>query len=277
MRASAGRALPALTQSHRARPVRGPGGSRPVRPAHPPSPAGARHPTRSFADTFALLAECLLVGVYVLVASLPVVTVPAALAAGTAHLRRHLAGQGTEIGRFVRDWWAAVRDLWVLGAAGLALAGTLALNVQVAASGLLPGGPAVRWLSLAVGVASAVVVVRVAGAWSMPDDDRGRAPAASVPGVPGARSRAAGPTAWPDDDRGRAPAQGDGPAHHLRRARALVLLAARSTGADPAGSLLLVVAIGLCGVLVWMLTPLVAVVGGLLCLAVIAVESRALS
>ncbi|MBO0609310.1 hypothetical protein [Myceligenerans salitolerans] len=203
-------------------------------PGHPPQPVDAAGPApaaRTFSDGFALLAECLLVGVYVLLASLPVVTLPAALAAGAAHLRRHLAGQATDLGRFARDWRAAVRELWGVGAAGLVLAGVLAVNVQVAASGLLPGGPAVRWLSVAVGAVAGVVVLRVSGAWSSPA---------------------------------------------VRDSRVLdrVARAARSVPADPAGSVLLVVAIGLCALLVWMLTPLVGVVGGLLCLAVVAVEFR---
>ncbi|WP_201850149.1 hypothetical protein [Myceligenerans indicum] len=196
---------------------------------HAPPPRS----TRTFADTFALLAECLLVGIYVLVASLPVVTLPAALAAGTAHLRRHLAGRGTDIGRFARDWWDAVRALWLLGVAGVVLAAVLGVNAQIAASGMLPGGAAVRGASLAAGAVAAVVVLRTAGAW---------------------------------------PRLGDGA---WGTARGLVAGGMRDAGKDPAGSLLLLVALGLCGLLVWMLTPLIAVVGGLLCLAVVAVEARA--
>ncbi|RPF23089.1 hypothetical protein [Myceligenerans xiligouense] len=224
-----------------------------VRPAHPVGPAysvgpgrpaGVARGPRTFSDGFALLAECLLVGVYVLIASLPVITVPAALAAGTAHLRRHLAGQGTGIGWFARDWWAAVRDLWVLGVAGPALAGILALNAEVVASGLLPGGQAVRWGGLAVAVVSAVVILRVAGVWSVSDDGGRAHPGRSLV------ERSA------------------------RSLGGLVSFGTRQAREDLVGTLLLVVAIGLCGVLVWMLTPLIAVVGGLLCLAVVAVGSR---
>ncbi len=50
--------------------------------------------------------------------------------------------------------------------------------------------------------------------------------------------------------------------------------AARRAVDDPAGSALLVVAVGLCGVLVWMLVALLLVVGGLLVMAVLAVEHR---
>lgn len=50
--------------------------------------------------------------------------------------------------------------------------------------------------------------------------------------------------------------------------------AARGIPADVGGSLLLVAALAVCVVLVWMLTPLVIVVGGLLCFAVVAVGFR---
>ncbi|GAA1848806.1 hypothetical protein [Myceligenerans crystallogenes] len=192
-------------------------------------------PARSLHDSFALLAECLLVGVYVLIGSLPVITLPAALAAGCAHIGRHLAGERTDLARFARDWWSAVKDLWLLGVAALVLAVLLTVNVQVAASGALPGGDVVRWVSLAVGAVGAVVVLRVAGRWS----------------------RVNGKS---DDDGARA--------------RDLVPLAARVAREDPTGSLLLLLALGLCGVLIWMLAPLVIVVGGLLSLAVVAVEHR---
>ncbi|MBO1752612.1 hypothetical protein J4G33_12435 [Actinotalea sp. BY-33] len=59
-------------------------------------------------------------------------------------------------------------------------------------------------------------------------------------------------------------------------ARATRLLAdsARRSRADLAGSALLVVALGACGLLVWMLVPLLLVVGGLVVLAAVAVENR---
>lgn len=50
--------------------------------------------------------------------------------------------------------------------------------------------------------------------------------------------------------------------------------AARRARVDAAGSALLVAAVVMCSVLVWMLPPLVLVVGGLLVLAMLAVENR---
>ncbi|MEZ0447051.1 hypothetical protein [Cellulomonas sp. ICMP 17802] len=56
---------------------------------------------------------------------------------------------------------------------------------------------------------------------------------------------------------------------------AVVQTAAKRTGDDLVGTLLLAVALGLCAVMVWMLAPLVVIVPGLLALAVVAVEHRA--
>jgi hypothetical protein len=53
-----------------------------------------------------------------------------------------------------------------------------------------------------------------------------------------------------------------------------ISVAARRARLDLGGSVLLVAAVVMCGVLVWMLTPLLLIVGGLLALAMLAVENR---
>ncbi|MCL3859479.1 hypothetical protein [Actinotalea sp. K2] len=176
---------------------------------------------------FALFGEVLLVGVVVLLASLPLVTAVPAVAAGVVHLRRHLLGGADSLGDLAGDLVKAVRDLWPVG---VLLPGVLLLlgyNLWLAGTGVLPGGSAVATVNAVVATAVTVVALRTAGAW---------APGQKV--IPTVRA------------------------------------AARRTVRDPVGSLLLVVAMGMCGVLVWMLTPLLLVVGGLLVLAVLAVENR---
>ena len=188
---------------------------------------------------FALLGETLLTGLLVLVGSLPVVTLPAALAAGVAHLRRHLGGYDTSVRAFVRDWRTAVRDLWLLGVFLVVAVVVVVLNTGLTTSGALPGSSAVRWVTWAAAACAAVVLVRAAAAWS--DDDP--APGSeATPGTGGVRQ-----------------------------------LLSRGAGRfrdDVAGSALLVAALVMCAVLVWMLTPLVLVTGGLLSLAAVAVETR---
>ncbi|NEC52658.1 hypothetical protein G3I18_29515, partial [Actinospica acidiphila] len=69
---------------------------------------------------FALFAECLLTGVWIALAALPLVTYPAALAAGTRHLRRHLAHEPGGWREFAADFRSAVRGGWLVGLAGWA-------------------------------------------------------------------------------------------------------------------------------------------------------------
>lgn len=196
-------------------------------PAAPP----ARGRRRAGEGWFPLLGETLLTGLLVLAGSLAVVTAPAALAAGAAHLRRHLGGYDTSVRSFWRDWLAAVRGLWVLGVLVLGVAAVVVVNSGLTASGALPGASAVRWVTWAAAACAAVVLVRTTAAWS----DGG----AGSDGV------------W----------------------RLLTRGAARSRD-DLVGSALLLAALVMCVVLVWMLTPLVVVTGGLLSLAAVAVETR---
>jgi hypothetical protein len=189
---------------------------------------------------FVLLGETLLTGLLVLAGSLPVVTLPAALAAGVAHLRRHLGGYDTSVRSFARDWLAAVRELWLLGVVLVVAVVVVVLNTGLTTSGALPGSPVVRWVTWAAAACAAVVLVRAAAAWS---DDEDRAPGSgATPGTGGVR-------------------------------RLLSRGATRSRD-DVAGSALLIAALAMCVVLVWMLTPLVLVTGGLLSLAAVAVETR---
>lgn len=184
---------------------------------------------------FPLLGETLLTGLLVLAGSLPVVTAPAALAAGAAHLRRHLGGYDTSVRSVWRDWLAAVRGLWLLGVLALVAAVAVTVNTGLTASGALPGSSAVRWVTWAAAACAAVVLVRTTTAWS--DDD-----AAAGAGAAGVRQ--------------------------------LLSRGAARARDDLTGSALLLAALVMCVVLVWMLTPLVVVTGGLLGLAAVAVETR---
>ncbi|MFC8192525.1 hypothetical protein ACFUMH_12795 [Cellulomonas sp. NPDC057328] len=177
---------------------------------------------------FGLLSEVLVVGLGVSVLSLPVVTVLPALAAGAAHVRRHLTGETDRVVDLWHEFVAALRGVWPYALASLALLVLLWFNTAVAGTGLLPGGTGVLVLSLAVAAMLAVVLLRAAGGWR-----RG--------------------ASW----------------------RQVMRDAGARAGDDLAGSGLLVVAMGLCGVIVWMLAPLAVLVPGLLALAVVAVEHRA--
>ncbi|MFD2797611.1 Poxvirus protein I5 [Promicromonospora vindobonensis] len=223
----------------------------------PETPRAGRRRVRG--EGFALLGETLLTGVLVLVGSIPVVTVPAALAAGTAHLRRHVGGYDTSVRSYAHDWLAAVRSLWTLGMLLLGVVAVVVVNTGLTASGALPGAPAVRWVTWIAAICAAVVLVRAATAWS--DDEGG--------GVGTAPDAATAPGA------GTAPGVGTAPQGAAGARQVLARGAARSRD-DLTGSALLLAALAMCAVLVWMLVPLVLVTGGLLSLAAVAVETRRL-
>jgi len=195
--------------------------------ARPRDLSAPRGPLVGGTTRFALFGEILLVGVVVAVASIPLVTVVPAVAAGVLHLRRHLSGAPDGLRDLLGAFVSAVRDLWLPGVLLPVLLALLGLNVWLAGSGALVGSGVVTWVSVAVGVVAVVVALRTAGTWS--------------PGRGGV---------------------------------AAVRTAARRTVADPTGSALLVVAVVLCAVLVWMLVALLIVVGGLVAMAVLAVEHR---
>lgn len=143
-------------------------GSGPTVAERPP----ARFPGASAA--FALFGEVLLIGVLVTLVSLPVVTLPAALAAGIRHLRRFVAAEASPVSAFWADVRRAVLPGALVGLVATVLALVLLLDIDLARSGLLPGGAVIEvvgWIGLA---AVSVVVLSAAGAWS---PERGWRPA----------------------------------------------------------------------------------------------------
>lgn len=215
---------------------------------------------------FELFGETLLVGLLVAVGSLGLITAVPSVAAGVAHLRRHVAGGETRVARFASDWWSAVRDLWLLGVTLLAVVAVVALNTVVTQSGALPGAGPVRLVTWLAGAAAVVVHLRAAGAWS---DAEGETTSEGRPGEVLSRGRG---RAWRE---ARGTSAGWLPARqHLSWAARTARAAARTARDDLTGSALLGVAMGLAATLVWMLLPLVVITGGLICLAVVGVEAR---
>ena len=132
-----------------------------------PAPASYLPPRNPGAHgVLGLFGEVLLTGVLVTAVALPVVTLPVALAAGARHLRRHIAAEESGLGLFWRDVLRGLRWGWVLGLGAVVLALVLLLDIDLAASGALPGGEligVVGWLGLgALGAA----LLLIAGAWS---------------------------------------------------------------------------------------------------------------
>lgn len=115
------------------------------------------------------------------VASLLVVTLPAALAAGIRHLRRFAAAEHSPFAQFWRDFRSAALPGAVVGLGAVALTLLLLLDIDLARSGFLPGGfivEVVGWVGLA-GVAVAIMLA--AGAWA--PETGWRAALRAVPGL----------------------------------------------------------------------------------------------
>jgi len=117
-------------------------------------------------SAFGLLGEVLLVGILVAIVSLPVVTLPAALASGVRHLRRYLKAEDSALEWFWRDVRTGLLGGVGIGAASVVIVAVLALDIDLARTGMLPGGPivgVVGWVGLA---ALALVLFTAAGRWS---------------------------------------------------------------------------------------------------------------
>ncbi|TLM84588.1 Poxvirus protein I5 [Pseudarthrobacter sp. NamE5] len=186
-------------------------------------------------NRFALFSETLLAGVLVLVLSLPLVTIPAAYAAGITHLERHLSGRDDS----VRGLWglfkAALPGSWKLGLATAAAAVVIVLNLLLAWAGQLPGREIVLPSTLILAACGAILLLRTSSAWSV------------LTGVT-ADARATWRSA-------------------LETGQALSVK-------DWTGSLLLAAALFGAVVFVWMLVALFVVVPGTLILAAAAVKMR---
>lgn len=129
--------------------------------------AGTRVKARGesmLAERFSVFAECLLTGVWIAVASLGVVTYPAAFAAGARHLRRRTAHEGGGWPQFVGDFRTALRGGWLAGVAGWAAVAAVWVDVQAARAGI-PGGPFVGAVGVVALIGLVVTGLRAAAVW----------------------------------------------------------------------------------------------------------------
>ena len=186
-------------------------------------------------NRFALFSETLLAGVLVLVLSIPLVTIPAAYAAGIAHLERHLSGRDDSVRGLWGTFKAALPGSWKLGITTAAAAVVIVLNLLLAWVGQLPGREVVLPATVILAAGAAILLLRTAAGW----------PDAAV-------SSKDGKSAW-----------------------RLALENAQSLSVrDWTGSLLLAAALFGAVVFVWMLAALFVVVPGTLILAAAAVKLR---
>jgi hypothetical protein len=187
-------------------------------------------------------SDCLLAGLLVALASVPVVTAVPAFVAGCRVLDRTRHDVGRPLWTtFWADFREAARGGVPFGLGCLAAVVLFAVDLAVVAS--MPGSGALRVALWVLAVVATVVAVRTCEV---------------VATAPGGQ-------AW------RREAGASGGAAVWRRA---LVTAARETAAAPKNGLLLATAVGLAVLLVWMLPILALVVAGPLCLAAVATGGR---
>ena len=97
------------------------------------APGGARHP--GAVGAFALFGEVLWTGILVALCSLPIVTLPASLAAGIRHLRRYVQARDSRVALYFSD----VRSALLPGGLGVGFAAAAAVGVLVLQLVVVPG------------------------------------------------------------------------------------------------------------------------------------------
>jgi hypothetical protein len=120
---------------------------------------------RARVNRFELFAECLLLGVLVAVAALPLVTLPAALAAGCSGVRRIAEHRAVGVRVFVADLRFALRTSVPVAAAVVGGGVLLGFDAFVVLRAEVPGRAGVAAVVAAVAVAGLVVLVRAAALW----------------------------------------------------------------------------------------------------------------
>lgn len=121
---------------------------------------------RRRSDTFALFGEVLWTGVLVTVVSLPVVSLPAALAAGSRHLRRHIDGRDDGIRLFFGEFRAALLPGGLGGGIVLAVVGVaLVLQPTVAIEAGVPGADVLPFVAAAILGALGTLSAAAAAVW----------------------------------------------------------------------------------------------------------------
>jgi hypothetical protein len=120
---------------------------------------------QAFGEGFALLAECLLTGAWLVPAALPVVTLPAALAAAARHVAAYVDGESSGWGGFWADFRIAWRESWRVGLAVIGAGVLLGLNLLVLAQEGVPGRPGFALATFLVAGLAVSVLLRVAAAW----------------------------------------------------------------------------------------------------------------
>lgn len=114
---------------------------------------------------FSLFGEVLWIGVIVTVVGLPLLTLPAALAAGVRSLRRYLRAERSGLAEFWRDVRSAVLPGMVTALAVIGALGLIGASALVASTTSLPGRELVLVVCALATVAVLTALVALASLW----------------------------------------------------------------------------------------------------------------
>ena len=119
------------------------------------------------AGAFALLGEVLVTGVLVAVCSLPLVTLPAAIAAGVRHLDRYLHARDSRVSLFLRDVRSSLRKGGLLlGVTTVLAVGAMLLQIVVVPTLGMPGADAFVIVAAALILVVLMLVTAASAAWA---------------------------------------------------------------------------------------------------------------
>ncbi|GAA1112886.1 hypothetical protein [Arthrobacter flavus] len=134
----------------------------------PPEPDGTESKWPGAANGVELFAQVIWAGVLTALAGFPIITLPAAIAAGTRHLQRYLRAERSSVRNYGADFVRALPGGLVVGVMAVLVAGLLGLNIFLSLAQVLFAWPVILVLGV-LGLALTVLILLQAGYHWTPD------------------------------------------------------------------------------------------------------------
>ncbi|MHA7140301.1 hypothetical protein ACX80T_02080 [Arthrobacter sp. Sr33] len=128
----------------------------------PPEPDGTESKWPGATKGVELFAQVIWAGVLTAFAGLPIITLPAAIAAGTRHLQRYLRAERSSVRDYGADFLRALPGGLVVGAVAVVVAGLLGLNIFLSLAQVLFAWPVILAVGI-LGLALTVLILLQAG------------------------------------------------------------------------------------------------------------------
>ncbi|NOJ64307.1 MULTISPECIES: hypothetical protein [unclassified Arthrobacter] len=132
----------------------------------PPEPDGTELKWPGATNRVELFAQVIWAGVLTTLAGLAIITLPAAIAAGTRHLNRYLRAERSTVRSYGSDFLRALPGGLLVGVVALALAAVLGLNSFLAATQVLVLWPVILCVGILGLAATVVALLQVGFHWA---------------------------------------------------------------------------------------------------------------